>query len=69
MFSFAGDTVLDPFSGTGSTTLAAMETGRNSIANELEQHYHTQALKRAKVAARAAPLTSCAKPCIEVVKA
>jgi site-specific DNA-methyltransferase (adenine-specific) len=50
MFSFAGDTVLDPFSGTGSTTIAAIDTGRNSIANELEPRYHKQALKRAKEA-------------------
>jgi modification methylase len=39
MFSFAGDTVLDPFAGTGSTTVAAIETGRNSIAVELEPSY------------------------------
>ena len=39
MFSFAGDTVLDPFAGTGTTTVAAIETGRNSIAVELEPSY------------------------------
>lgn len=39
MFSFAGDTVLDPFVGTGSTTLAALMTGRNSIGNEIEPAY------------------------------
>jgi site-specific DNA-methyltransferase (adenine-specific) len=39
MFSFATDTVLDPFSGTGSTALAAMETGRNSISVEIEPNY------------------------------
>jgi site-specific DNA-methyltransferase (cytosine-N4-specific) len=31
MFSVQGDTVLDPFLGTGTTTLAAMVTGRNSV--------------------------------------
>lgn len=46
MFSFAGDTVLDPFSGTGSTALAALHTGRNSISNELEPVYHEMALDR-----------------------
>lgn len=66
MFSFAGDTVLDPFAGTGSTTIAAIETGRNSIANELEPRYHKQALKRAKQAVLAAPLTQCTKPTIQV---
>jgi len=39
MFSFAGDTVLDPFVGTGSTSLAALLTGRNSIGNEIEPAY------------------------------
>lgn len=46
MFSFAGDTVLDPFSGTGSTSLAALRAGRNSIGNELEPSYMRIALKR-----------------------
>ena len=39
LFSFAGDTVLDPFAGTGSTSQAAIITGRNSIANEIEPAY------------------------------
>jgi site-specific DNA-methyltransferase (adenine-specific) len=39
LFSFAGDTVLDPFLGTGSTVLAAMSTGRNSIGVEIEPAY------------------------------
>jgi site-specific DNA-methyltransferase (adenine-specific) len=39
MFSFAGDTVLDPFLGSGTTTLAAAEAGRNSIGVEIEPAY------------------------------
>jgi len=39
MFSFAGDTVLDPFAGTGSTTIAAIESGRNSISSDSEPSY------------------------------
>lgn len=39
LFSFAGDTVLDPFVGTGTTNLAAVTTGRNSIGNEIEPVY------------------------------
>ncbi|MCL6451780.1 MAG: site-specific DNA-methyltransferase [Acetobacteraceae bacterium] len=34
MFSFAGDTVLDPFCGTGTTMLAAIKAGRNSVGVE-----------------------------------
>lgn len=39
MFSFAGDTVLDPFVGTGSTSIAALNTGRNSIGSDIEIAY------------------------------
>src|SRR5262249_26726354 len=39
MFSFVGDTVFDPFGGTGSTALAALAAGRNSITNEIESTY------------------------------
>jgi DNA modification methylase len=46
MFSFVGDTVLDPFSGTGTTGLAAARCGRNSIGIELEESYHGLAIRR-----------------------
>jgi site-specific DNA-methyltransferase (adenine-specific) len=39
MFSFVGDTVLDPFWGVGNTTLAAIETSRSSIGFEVEPSY------------------------------
>lgn len=39
MFSFAGDLVLDPFAGSGSTAVAAVRTGRNSISVEIENSY------------------------------
>jgi DNA modification methylase len=39
MFSFVGDTVLDPFGGTGTTTLAAARSGRNSVSVEIDPHY------------------------------
>lgn len=39
MFSFVGDTVLDPFLGTGTTTVAAIEAGRSSIGVEVEPAY------------------------------
>jgi len=46
MFSFAGDTVLDPFMGTGTTTVAAARWGRNSIGVELEPQYFELAQRR-----------------------
>ncbi|HVC44034.1 MAG TPA: site-specific DNA-methyltransferase [Candidatus Binataceae bacterium] len=39
MFSFAGDTVLDPFCGTGSTAIAAITAGRNSVSVDIEPSY------------------------------
>ncbi len=39
MFSFVDDVVLDPFAGTGTTAVAAVETGRSSISIELDPTY------------------------------
>ncbi|OHB82647.1 MAG: methyltransferase, partial [Planctomycetes bacterium RBG_16_64_12] len=50
MFSFVGDTVLDPFMGTGTTSVAAMRHGRNSIGYEIDREYFRHAKKRAKEA-------------------
>lgn len=39
MFSFAGDVVFDPFLGTGSTSVAAVASGRSSIGVEIDSGY------------------------------
>ncbi|MBN2286576.1 MAG: site-specific DNA-methyltransferase [Tissierellales bacterium] len=39
MFSFQNDTVLDPFCGTGTTMIAALKYGRNSIGVDIEPDY------------------------------
>ncbi len=39
MFSFVGDTILDPFNGTGTTMVAAANAGRNSIGVEIDPDY------------------------------
>ena len=46
MFSFVGDTVLDPFCGSGTTMVAAMNSGRNSIGVEVEAYYCEQIVNR-----------------------
>ena len=51
LFSFAGDTVLDPFGGTGSTALAALRCGRNSITVDIEPKYIAIATQRLREAA------------------
>jgi DNA modification methylase len=46
MFSFVGDTVLDPFAGTGTTSVAAAQCGRNSVGIDVEPAYHRLAEER-----------------------
>lgn len=39
MFSFVGDTVLDPFCGSGTTMVAAFKNNRNSVGVEIDPEY------------------------------
>lgn len=50
MFSFVGDTVLDPFMGTATTNTAAARWGRNSIGVEVTPKYFQMAAKRLSAA-------------------
>jgi len=53
LFSFVGDTVLDPFLGSGSTLIACAETGRKGIGVEIDENYcglaKQRLIKEAKV--------------------
>lgn len=46
MFSFVGDTVIDPFCGSGTTILAAIKSNRNSIGIEIDKDYCKNTMKR-----------------------
>ena len=46
MFSIKGDTVLDPFLGSGTTTMAAFKNGRNSVGYEIDEHLLASIKKR-----------------------
>ena len=46
MFSFWGETVLDPFSGTGTTGVAAIENGRKYMGFETNHLYYELSRKR-----------------------
>ena len=48
MFSFVGDTVYDPFLGTGTTATAAAAWGRNSVGCEIDPVYFQHAVKRVR---------------------
>lgn len=65
LFSFAGDTILDPFLGTGSTTTAAIRSGRNSIGVEVEPEYFKAA--RRNIEAVAAVRAMAGPVCSEVI--
>lgn len=41
MFSFAGETIFDPFLGSGTTSLAAKNLGRNSIGYEINRDFES----------------------------
>lgn len=58
MFSFVGDTVLDPFLGTGTTAAAAAQCGRNSIGCEVDPDYFTMSVERVRAAVEASRQTA-----------
>ncbi len=64
MFSFVGDTVLDPFMGTGTTSLACAQWGRNSIGIELDDRYFQ--LARTRIADHGADLYFSTAPTTRV---
>lgn len=48
MFSVKGDTILDPYVGTGTTMLAAMASARNSIGVEVDKNFKGTIVERTK---------------------
>jgi DNA modification methylase len=66
LFSFAGDTVLDPFVGTGTTCVAALNTGRNSIGVEIERKYFKMAERRLRSASAQGRMTGPTQSSVSV---
>ena len=50
LFTYVGDTVLDPFMGAGQTAIAAMRTGRHYVGMELDPEYVALAERRVEEA-------------------
>lgn len=48
LFSAKDDIVLDPFMGSGTTAIAALELGRHYVGMEIESKYYKEALSRVK---------------------
>jgi DNA modification methylase len=67
MFSFVGDTILDPFGGTFSTALAAIKANRNSIINEIDPKYFTYGESRVRSEVRNLGDLFKSSPPIEII--
>lgn len=52
LYSFAGDVILDPFAGSGSTCIAALQTGRTYVGYEKSARYVKLAEKRIRESRR-----------------
>ena len=48
VFSLKGQTILDPFLGSGTTGMASLKMGRKFIGFEIEKRYVDMAIKRLK---------------------
>ena len=46
LFSYVGDTVLDPFMGSGSTVIAAKQNNRNGVGIDIDIDYCQLAMRR-----------------------
>ena len=66
LFSFAGDTVLDPFVGTGTTSVAALKSGRNSIGIEIEKKYFKMAERRLRAGSAQGRMTGPTESSVSV---
>lgn len=49
LFSFAGDVVLDPFNGAGTTTAVAQRLGRRFVGIDISPEYCAVARNRLKL--------------------
>jgi len=58
LFTDPGETIVDPFSGSGSTGVAAIRLGRNFIGFEKDPKYHAIAMKRLNAAREQLELTA-----------
>lgn len=65
LFSDAGETVLDPFMGSGTTGVACVRTGRRFLGIEKEPKYFEIAVKRIEAELNRAPLFDAAPQIVQ----
>lgn len=53
LYSFVGDTVLDPFAGSGTTLRVARKLGRNSVGYEINPQYESVIVEKVRSASSA----------------
>jgi site-specific DNA-methyltransferase (adenine-specific) len=46
LFTYRGDLVLDPYMGSGTTAVAAVQAGRHYVGYEIDPEYHARAVER-----------------------
>ena len=66
MFSFAGDVVLDPFGGTGSTAVAAIAAGRHSLSLDIEASYVEMAKRNIEMAVSKNRTSGAVEACFQL---
>ncbi len=59
MFSFVGETVLDPFAGSATTSLAARNLGRHSVGYEINEEFIDVARKKLQPGPKEASTATC----------
>ena len=65
MFSTDGQTILDPFMGSGTTGVAAVQLGRRFVGVECDPAYYAIAERRIRQAEQDATLFEQAPPAVE----
>ena len=68
MFSFVGDTVVDPFCGTGTTALMALELGRDSVSFEIDPTYVAMSEERLRASDLGGRIEVRGRPRLEAVQ-
>ncbi len=68
LYTFEGDVILDPFMGSGTSAVAAMNTGRHFIGYEINEVYADMALRRVLAARSHSSAQACGNELLSAVQ-